>query len=197
MKKKSKFSEYFIQLILVIVGVFFGMLASDWNASKSLEKSQKEILQNIKEEITANLETVKQAESNRKRFNKSLDSLDALLEKEALNTLFFDKDFEERLPNWRGIGGGELSNAMFEMAKFSNVLATIDIDKAKQLTKTYNYQNTHNNARATFLEKFYNINSQSTYRDVLRLMWAIRQELGGYESVLQEEYKKSLELLNK
>ena len=140
----------------MVAGVFLGMLASEWNASKNLEKSQNEILQNIKQEITSNLELVKQAQSNRKKFNKSLDSLDALLTHSELNAPFFDKNFSARLPNWRGIGGGELSDAMFEMAKYSNVLATLDIEMAKQLTKTYNFQNTHNKTRTTFLENFYN-----------------------------------------
>ena len=195
MKTKSKISEYFIQLILVVAGVFFGILASDWNASKNLEKSQEEILINLKEEISANLKMVKQAESNRKQFYKSLDSLDKVLTKKEEDELFFDKDFQERLPNWRGIGGGQLSNAMFEMAKYSNILSTLELDKVKQLAKTYNFQNTHNKTRATFLENFYKINSKSTYRDVLRQMWAIRQELGGYEFVLQKEYTKTLEML--
>jgi len=195
MKKRTKISEYFIQLILVIVGVFFGLLASEWNASKNLEKSQNEILLNIKEEISENLNTIQRADSNRRRFNKSLDSLDKILTKSDKDELFFDKNFQERLPNWRGIGGGELSNAMYEMTKYSNVLATLDIDIAKQLTKTYNYQNSHNTARATFLKSFYNVNSQSTYGDVLRLMWAIRQELGGYENILVTEYSNTLKML--
>lgn len=195
MKKRTKISEYFIQLILVIVGVFFGLLASEWNASKNLEKSQKEILLNIKEEISENLNTIQRADSNRRRFNKSLDSLDKILTKSDKDELFFDKNFQERLPNWRGIGGGELSNAMYEMTKYSNVLATLDIDIAKQLTKTYNYQNSHNTARVTFLKSFYNVNSHSTYGDVLRLMWAIRQELGGYENILVTEYSNTLKML--
>ena len=195
MKTKSKISEYFIQLILVVAGVFFGILASDWNASKNLEKKQEEILINIKEEIGTNLKMIRQADSNRRQFYKSLDSLDNVLTKAEEDELFFDKDFQERLPNWRGIGGGQLSNAMFEMAKYSNILSTLELDKVKQLAKTYNFQNTYNKTRATFLENFYKINSTSTYRDVLRQMWAIRQELGGYEFVLQKEYTKTLEML--
>ena len=195
MKTKSKISEYFMQLILVVAGVFFGILASDWNASKNLEKKQEEILINIKEEIGTNLKMIRQADSNRRQFYKSLDSLDNVLTKAEEDELFFDKDFQERLPNWRGIGGGQLSNAMFEMAKYSNILSTLELDKVKQLAKTYNFQNTYNKTRATFLENFYKINSTSTYRDVLRQMWAIRQELGGYEFVLQKEYTKTLEML--
>ncbi|WP_298893157.1 hypothetical protein [uncultured Psychroserpens sp.] len=195
MKKKSKISEYLIQLTLVVLGVFLGILASEWNASKNLENNQKEVLNNIKQEITSNLETVKNAQNNRTKFNKSLDSLYPLLTKDVLKENLFDRNFDERFPNWRGVGDGQLSNAMFEMAKYSNLLSSMDIEVAAQLTKTYAVQQGLNKTRDTFLDKFFDFNSQTKYSDALRVMFAIRQELGSFENSLIKEYSKTLEML--
>jgi hypothetical protein len=195
MKKKSKISEYFIQLILVVLGVFLGILASEWKAAKNLETNQKEVLKNIKLEIESNLEIVKNAQQNRVKFNKSLDSLHPLLSEEILKENLFDRNFNERFPNWRGIGDGQVSNAMFEMAKFSNMLSSMDIDIVSQLSKTYAVQEALNKTRDTFLKKFFDFDSDAKYADALRLMWSIRQELGSYERKLVDEYSKTLELL--
>ncbi|MCK0108077.1 hypothetical protein MWU58_02100 [Flavobacteriaceae bacterium S0825] len=195
MKKKLKISEYFIQLILVVLGVFLGILASEWNAAKNLENNQKEVLKNIKTEIESNLEIVKSAQQNRTKFNKSLDSLYPLLTEDILKENLFDRNFYERFPNWRGIGDGQVSNAMFEMAKFSNMLSSMDIDIVSQLSKTYAVQDALNKTRDTFLKKFFDFDSDAKYADALRLMWSIRQELGSYENKLVNEYSKTLEML--
>ncbi|WP_298900789.1 hypothetical protein [uncultured Psychroserpens sp.] len=195
MKKKHKISEYIIQLTLVVLGVFLGILASEWNASKNLENNHKEVLKNIKLEIKSNLEIVKNAKKNRIKFNKSLDSLQPLLTNDLLNENLFDREFNERFPNWRGVGSGELSNAMFEMAKFSNMLSSMDVAVATQLSRTYAAQQGLNKTRDTFLSKFFDFNSTAKYSDALRLMWSIRQELGSYENMLIDEYTKTLEML--
>lgn len=195
MGKKSKVGEYFIQLMLVVVGVFLGLLASDWSNSKQLKNNQDEVLQNIKLEIESNIAIVERAQKNRQRFNKSLDSIYPLLTKDVLNELLFDKNFGERFPNWRGVGNGQLSNAMFEMAKYSNLLSGMDIQVASQLSKTYAVQEGHDKARETFLNKFFDFNSKTTYNDAMRIMFAVRQELSSFENVLIKEYKKTLELL--
>lgn len=195
MKKKSKVSEYFIQLVLVVLGVFLGILASEWKAAKNLENNQKEVLKNIKLEIESNLQIVTSAQQNRIKFNKSLDSLSPLLSEDILKENLFDRNFNERFPNWRGIGDGEVSNAMFEMAKFSNMLSSMDIDVVSQLSKTYAVQDALNKTRDTFLKKFFDFDSEAKYADALRLMWSIRQELGSYESKLIDEYSKTLKLL--
>ena len=84
---------------------------------------------------------------------------------------------------------------MFEMAKYSNLLSSMDIKVASQLTKTYTIQKGLTDIRSTFLKRFFDFNSQTTYHDALRLMWSIRQELGSFEIQLAEEYSKTLKLL--
>ncbi len=195
MKKGIKFYEYGIQLILVIVGVFLGMLASEWNASNKLKSAQKEILHNIKLEIESNMTIVKSAQKNKIKFFRSLDSLYPTLTKEVKDELLFDNDFNQRFPNWKGIGDAQLSNAMFEVAKFSNMLSSMDIDIASQLSKTYTIQESFKDTRVTFINKLFDFNSKTTYGDGLRFMSAVRKELGSFEEGLLRQYTKTLELL--
>lgn len=194
--KKIKFGEYFIQLLLVIVGVFLGMLASDWNSNKKQEENKKEVLSNIKSEITANKLIIESALKNKNQFYKSFDSIQPLLTAAELNEPLFQKKFEERFPNWNGVGGEDLPNAMFEMAKFSNLLSSMDIDVTSQLSKIYNLQNSYNDFRKMLLSNFFDFNSQTTYKDAMRFMWSVRQELGSHEVQLKKEYEKALQLLD-
>ncbi|NER12845.1 hypothetical protein GWK08_05295 [Leptobacterium flavescens] len=193
--RRSKVLEYFLQLVLVVIGVFLGILASEWNSGKKLEKDRKEVLENIKLEMQTNLLTLKAAREQRAAFRKSLDSLSPLLTEEQRKEFLFDKDFDERFPNWRGVGGGNLKDAMFETAKFSNLLAAMDVETTAQLSHVYGLQEGYNDLRATLIQKVFDLDSHTIYNDAVRLMWRIREELGGVEHILIQEYEKTLKQL--
>ena len=88
MKKKPKISEYFNSVDIGHSWRFSRNFSFRWNASKNLENNQKEVLKSIKLEIESNLEIIKSAQSNRLKFNKSLDSLDKVLTTEILKRIF-------------------------------------------------------------------------------------------------------------
>ncbi|MEL7005134.1 MAG: hypothetical protein AAFN93_20720, partial [Bacteroidota bacterium] len=125
---------------------------------------------------------------NRRPFFKSLDSLEQILTEEVLSERFFDRAWSERLPNWKGFGSGRVSNSMFETAKYGNVLSGMDIELLQQLSKTYSLQETTNKLRQTLMDKFFSIDTNTEYSDVILLMWRIRQELEGAEAQLVAEY---------
>ena len=195
MFKKLKLRDSFFQLFIVVLGVFLGMWANDWNNNRNLKKHRKEVLKSIHKEIENNLKVIEQADEHKIPFFQSLDSLYEQLDDSTTLEKFYDRPFHERLPNWRGVGGGALSSAMFETAKYSNVLSGMDIKLLEQLSKIYSIQEIGNTIRNTFIDGFYSIDSETKYIDVLRLMDRIRQELGGYEYILMNEYKKGLELI--
>lgn len=197
--KKEKISDYLLQLIMVILGVFLGMMASDWNASKSTEKNKKNLLLGLKSEINNNLKYLKsRKESDLTVFFNSLDSLSKSLKSnpEKLKEPFKNQTFTERVPNFPGLGRPQLDDAMFEATKYSNMLSNFDIELLKQLTKTYNLQYNIESTRNALDLKLAGIDSQTIYKDVLDLMWEVMESYFGSQYNLINEYEKTIELID-
>ena len=192
----SKAADYFVQLLIVMIGVFLGMLVTEWRADSKTEKDRKTILKSIRVEISSNKQLIEASFDKLGSFTKSLDSLNRVLTKERLAENFYDRPFQERLPNWKGVGGEVYSSSMFETAKYSNVLPGMNVDLLEQLSSTYSMQHLTNELKSELLNKFLAINSTTPYSDVLRLMNRIKQELGGVQYLLDQEYDKCLQLID-
>lgn len=193
--KKLKFSEGFVQLLIVVAGVFLGMLLTEWNANRKLSNKIETILDQIKIEISDNKVLLNSSIEYKKPFFSKYDSLIETIDEDLRNEPLYARSFQERLPGWRGIGGGRLDNAMFETAKFSDVLPEVDIELVKAISKVYNNQEVYNKLRESFINQYFRLNSGSSYSDALFLMNGIRQELGGYEIMLLKEYDLLLKKL--
>lgn len=193
---KSKISEYFIQFLIVVIGVFLGMLVTDWNADRKMSKNRTVLLNSLKTEIEDNKKSLEGNWSNRRAFFKSLDSLGNDITRDQKRERFFDKPWSERLPNWKGFGSGKLNNSMFESAKYGNILAGMNIDLLQQLSKTYNIQHNTVSLRNTMMGKFFDIDTNTEYGDVLLLMYRVRQELGGSEYILNQEYEHCIKMID-
>ena len=86
-----KIGSYIGQLIIVMIGVFAGMIITDWNAQRGKNKAMRNVLTGIKNELIANLEMIEKAEIQRNIFMKSFDSLMAVTSEETLNQKFYDE----------------------------------------------------------------------------------------------------------
>lgn len=199
MAKKISFklnaSQNAVQLLIVMAGVFLGMLLTEWNASRKSSNKVEAVIKQIKVEILANKKMLESSIEHKRPFWQSMDSLEDTLTNELKKEYFYDKPFNERLPGWKGMGGGRLNDSMYETAKFSNVIPEMDIELVKELSSVYNTQRIYNNLWETFLNRFYKMNDKTTYAEMLRLLWLLRQELGGYELKLLNEYNNVLEKL--
>ena len=196
--KNEKAIDYFLQLIMVILGVFLGMMASEWSSNRNLEKDKKSLLLGLKNELQNNLDYLKSRKENDIiPFFNSLDSLTKHLNKhpEALNEKFKSKSFNERIPNFPGLRR-QVDDSMFEATKFSNMLAYFDIALLQQLSKTYSLQYNIQETRNIFLQKLIEIDSQTIYDDVVDLLWEIMQSYFGAQYKLIEEYEKSIQLID-
>ncbi|QSE96876.1 hypothetical protein [Fulvivirga lutea] len=198
-KKKSfklKISQNLAQLLIVMAGVFLGMLLTEWNTTRKTSNKIEIITEQIRLEILSNKALLESSIQRKNPFWKSLDTLNKAFSEEVYQEPFHANSFENRLPGWKGTGGGRLDDSMYETAKFSNVIPEMDFELVKVLSKAYNTQQLYNDLSEYFINQFYAINSNTTYADVLRLMWRIRQDLGGYELELLEQYELALQILD-
>lgn len=196
--KKHQLFDYLLQLLMVILGVFLGMMASEWSSDRSREEDKNNLLTGLKHEISDNLQYLKsRKEHDLIPFFNSLDSLTNTLEgqPEILDEPFRDEPFLNRIPNFPSLGRPKLDDAMYDAAKYSNMLANFDVEVLQQLTKVYNLQsNLH--AQRTYLDlKLTAIDTDTKYKEVISLMWEVMESYFGAQYNLIKEYKKALELL--
>ncbi|MEQ8927086.1 MAG: hypothetical protein RLO81_14800 [Fulvivirga sp.] len=197
-KKKSfklKMSQNLAQLLIVMAGVFLGMLLTEWNTSRKTSARVEAAIEQIRIEISANQKMIERSIAHKRPFFDSLDSLEKSVSEELGKEPVYDRPFLERFPGWKGIGGIRADNSMYETAKFSDVIPEMNIELVQVIAKVYNTQNDYNRLRQTLMNRFLEMNSSSTYKDAFRIMWQIGEELGAYELKLQEEYKIALDKL--
>lgn len=198
--KKEKLLEYVLQLFMVIIGVFLGMMASDWSSNRNFKEDKTNLLIGLRSELSNNLTYLENRKSkDLMPFFEVLDSLTNALktQPDILAEPFKDRNFSERLPKFPGLGRAQLDDAMFDAAKFSGILSTLNIKLLQQLTKSYNLQNNIHETRKSMYPRLLDIDSNTIYGDVLDIMWEIMESYFGAQYNLIKEYKKAITLINK
>lgn len=183
---KSKFWEYFVQIIIVIFGVFLGMLLTEWNTDRKEENQRRAILSQIGNEIkdhNAKLEAVIP-------YHKSLtNSTDSILRSTALEQLkapFLENGGWSKIPGWKGIKLFRLHTSGFESAKLSNTLSGMDGGQLDAITSYYESVEVYNQYVDQVTERIFNISISTTTVDVLILIQILKGDILGMEGSLQK-----------
>ncbi len=193
--KKSRVGEYLVELIIVLLGVWLGMLLSEWSSNERLKRDRKEALHGIKKELEINLRDARRLHETRKSFLRAFDSLRKDLTEEVMAENFFDRPMLERLPDWKGIGDYNPRHSMFDAAKSGNVLIGMDLELLEEISQVYNDQNDIYSIRNLYLEKFLNFDSETKYREAVVLIAQVRQDLWGTQMMMIGEYEETIEMI--
>ena len=194
--QRSKLIDYLIEFIIVLAGVYFGMILSDWSHEAQTVKDRNKALEGIRNELMVNKEEVEKLDASRDPFIKTYDSLKSTLTSEKLDEKFFDQPLSIRLPNWRGIGSFNPRHSIFDAAKSSDVFIGMDLELLGQISQAYNYQKDIYEIRNLYLEKFLNFNSETEYKEAVILIDQIRQDLWGSQYLLIAKYEKVIGLID-
>ncbi|NAS30559.1 hypothetical protein GTQ40_06225 [Flavobacteriaceae bacterium R38] len=197
--KRSTLVEYLFQLVILILGVFLGILATEWSTEKNQKKFERDIMTGMRNELQVNLDYLESVQPRRLAFQKSLDSLSAALSQndEVKKEVFYDQPFSKRIPNWPGFGKNVMDKSMFEVAKSGNILPNLKVELLQQLSKTYSFQNSIEDYGGTLRAEYFDIDSNTKYFEVINMMWIFMQEYFGSHYLLMEDYKKSIALIDK
>lgn len=195
---KERYSHYILELLVVIAGVFIGMLVSDWNASRHLDERRDAFLRSIQSEMTENLRLLEGYEKRRKAFYLTLDSLSHVPQKERQKK-FRAKSFNSRFPNWTGLGRSQFRDAMFDASKNSDVFTNLEVAVLEKLALVYNFQENTERVYEQYSQNFFKLihDPNVTYGDMITLMWGVREELFGSQIYLANFYRDALKELEK
>ena len=196
---REKRIEYALQFIMVILGVFLGMMASNWNEERAFDHDRKNLLTALRSELQDNLDYLSERkEKDITPFLNSLDSISNVLKNtnNATNNSLGEASLTEKIPKFPGFGKSKFEDAMFQATKFSNMLSNIDIELLKQITKAYNLQYNIEDERQTINQKYMAISPKTKFKELHSLMWVIMKEYFEEQYRLIDEYKTTINMID-
>ncbi|HAS45158.1 MAG TPA: hypothetical protein DCS93_32040 [Microscillaceae bacterium] len=192
---KSKALEYFLQLIIVVVGVFLGMLVTNWSNDRQQNKNQRLVLQSILKEMKVNQAKVEKAKKYHQKIFRAFDKVRANENYNDDKYKFSGNNLRKFLPGWTGVGMPNLDNAMYEMAKYSNTMPGMSYKIQESLSRVYHYQSLYNQLADKVIARFFEFNEKTPLREGIGVIWMMRE--GGYAGELGaiKKYKKAISLV--
>lgn len=132
MKKQLKWNKLFYEIVVmvlpVMLGVYLGLLANDWNEERKENQKLENVLKSMEGEILHNQEV---AEESLSYFRQLADSIYHLEDKSVTPSSF---------SFWKGLNPPLLKNASFQTAMLTGVLTNLDIETLEQLGTSYSLQ---------------------------------------------------------
>ncbi|WP_378410968.1 hypothetical protein [Rhodocytophaga aerolata] len=130
----------FAQLIPVAVGVYLGIVASDWNAEQKQRAAQKEFLNNLHLELLSNKMKVEKAVAYHAAAVANAENLQKSLNQETLNKGFWAAGGWGLLQNWQGVQVPTLESSVYQTGIIGNTLSGLDFKTINTIAQVYNYQ---------------------------------------------------------
>jgi hypothetical protein len=181
----------FGQLIPVAVGVYLGIVASDWNTERKQRAAQKEFLNNIQLELLSNKLKLEKSVLYHASIVATADSLQKVLSPEVLNQRFWSAGGWKLIENWKGVEVPTLENSVYQSGIIGNTLAGLDFKTINKIAQVYNYQDEYKPlAQKLFTDKIVNLNDESTYYVLGNFGWL--HSLVISEKELLHQYEISL-----
>ncbi len=129
-KLKKPLYDIFIMVMPVMLGVYLGLLANNWNINKKERQLTEKVLKNLEQEVKSNKEEIRKSISYFKQLRDSTESY--LKRGESTNPTQFSF--------WQGLNPPLLRSSSFESASITGVLTNLDLELLEQLSGTYHLQ---------------------------------------------------------
>lgn len=128
-------------------GVYIGLLASNWNDTKKMEKLTYNTIERIEREIKLNQANITDAQTYHTMVRDTIKKLDYSKSSNNARSMSF----------WRGINMPRLYKSAFETAKQTGTANNLSPGILEQLNKLYTYQESYNDFSKTASQSLYNI----------------------------------------
>ncbi|MEM9831218.1 MAG: hypothetical protein AAF944_11315 [Bacteroidota bacterium] len=117
--------DIFIQLVTVAIGVYLGIVASDWKQDKSDLADQQEFLEKLSLEIVDNKNELERASTYHQMIIKAVDNA-YLLSEDTLQAGFFASGGWQRLlPGWKRAERPVFEQSVYESGIIKNTFADL------------------------------------------------------------------------
>lgn len=140
MKGKSYLLNLLNQFIPVVLGVYIGILAGNWNENRVKEAEQKEYVKNLKLEIQTNKLKLEEALAYQKAILQSARQVRVELPQEALESPFWTSGHWTIIPGWEGLKIPRLENAVHQSGIMANSLSGMQFRNIHTISQSFNHQ---------------------------------------------------------
>jgi hypothetical protein len=195
--KSKKIWKDILQLILIILGVFLGIVAGNMNEHSKSKRLTHTTIDNLIKEIEGNNIRLCEEIAYHKILGEITDSLMSNLRKENRTKSFISTGGFSSIHGYKGPGLAKLESSVFETAKFSNVFSNIPLELLEKIFRTYTFQNEYNEWSGRIMGRLMDINWDTKTIDAYITLEMIKGEFSYKEKKLMEEYTSTLELLKK
>jgi hypothetical protein len=198
MKKQTKrIWKNILQLVLIMAGVFLGIVAGNWNEQGKSRKLTRLTVENLIKEMEGNRIQLKESVVYHFKLAHITDSLMTNLKKDQRYRSFYSSVGFYKIKGYTGPGIAQLETSVFETAKISNVFINIPIDLLEKIFRTYSYQEKYDEISKILLSRIATITWDTKTIDVYITLELIKGELSTVENKLMKEYEMTLEQLKK
>lgn len=175
-KIKTKIIQYLIEVLVIIIGILIAFSLDNWNQSRNERKLEKEILSQIKEDLTFTLEDMKNDFIIHQIALQSHVKIDSFLENQAYNTkdltfdFFWIKEDEYIFPNKTGYEMLEsFGTNLITSKEIRTTISYIYNHDFPRITKGNNLFPDINLFLAPYFQKNFKINSDTSLEYILKL----------------------------
>ena len=180
------------QILPVMLGVYLGLLANNWNEEKKSRRLEQQILIKIKAEIEGNK---KQIEANFDYHKMLLDTATAFYQTGDIET-FLAPAYKSGQSNfWRGTRTSRLKSSAYQASISSGVFANLDIDLITLLSELYAVQEDYAKMSNLYLQKVIDLTPESSVFTYLSFVRSFSQDIYYQEKSLLKLDKTVLEKL--
>ena len=128
MKKKSKkIWNNILQLVLIMAGVFLGIVAGNWNEQGKSKKLTRVTIYNLIKEMEGNKIRLTASVAYHEKLANITDSLMRSLKADQVSRSFHSSVGFPKIKGWTGPGMAQLENSVFETAKIGNAFTNIPL----------------------------------------------------------------------
>lgn len=191
---KHTILEYIIQVVIVVFGVFLGMMLNEWNSDRKANNDQKFALRQILKEVQEHEKKLSLVIPYHKTITQVVDSMRTNTDERILTKPFLTNGSWSQIPKWKGTKVFPLHTSAYETAKFSNIFANMDGKLLGHISAYYENIELYNEYGNHLTSKIFNTSAETKLIDILFVVSVIRRDLLGHEGQIS---RSSKELMSK
>lgn len=179
---KDKIGDLIVQIISVMIGVFLGVIISNWSAANKDERKAEALVENIKSEIQNNKLKVENVIEYHKTIRDSARYYSNQEDSELYKLSFF-----------RGINTVILNNSAFDTGIQTGLLTEISVDRIQLLNDIYGKQKSYQDFSNLLLSGLISLDfdqNEKAYRRILLFLSISMTDIVIKEEQLLESYSK-------
>lgn len=197
MKAKGYLLNQLNQFIPVVLGVYIGIVASNWNENRVKKADQNEFVKNLRLEVQANKTKLEESIAYRERIFLSGEKIRKELAPKAMEAGFWSAGGWNQVPGWEGLRIPTLEKSVHQSGIMANALSGLEFSVINSIARSYNQQEEYKlYAQKLILDNLTQLDGQVKTAEALSKL-GVWHDVMNMERELIQQYQKTLEELKK